>query len=117
MNEAGFEVPAAVVTVTSTRPAPAGATAEHVVWLEHDVGATWPPKWASTWPSELKRLLPVICTLVPAEPDEGLSDVMAGPLGEAVDEDDDEGVARDPAVGGGELRAGPEEESRLRWMV
>jgi hypothetical protein len=57
----------------------AGAEAVQVVALEHDVGATVPPKLASTWPSELTRFTPVMVTLWPAGPDVGLSDVMCGP--------------------------------------
>ena len=116
MNQTAFDVPASVVTVTCTRPAPGGATAEQEVWLAQEVGATWPPKWASTCPSVLKRLLPLICTLWPAGPEEGLIETMVGPFGEAVVEE-----ARPRAVpvvvGGDAFPAAAGEESRLRCTV
>ena len=121
MNQTAFEVPAAVVTVTWTRPPPAGAagaTAEHDVWLEQDVEATWPPKWASTWPSELKRLLPLIWTRWPAGPVEGVSDTMVGPFGEAVAGVEEVVPLAPPPAGGVEPPAEADEEGwTARWMV
>lgn len=103
-----------MVIVTWTRPEPGGATAEQEVWLEHEVGATWPPKWAATCPSELKRLPPLICTCWPAGPEDGVSETIVGPFGDAGDVVEED-VAPPAAPLGGEVRrevAG--EEMRLR---
>jgi hypothetical protein len=59
-----------------------GTVTVQVFWAGQLVGATCPLKVATIWPLVLRKLDPAIVTLCPAEPLEGLKDVITGgPLG------------------------------------
>lgn len=93
-----------VITTWAEEAVDAGTVTVQVFWAGQLVGATCPLNVATTCPSLLKKFAPVIVTLWPAEPLEGLNDeITGGPLGatatvvevEVVDEDEG---AVEPAV-------------------
>jgi len=97
-----------VVIVTCTwelAPRWAGTVAVHDVELEHDVGAMTPPNEATIWPLALKKSVPLISTLWPGEPVDGVSEEIVGGLlpeaGAVVPGDDVVEVVVERALGAG----------------
>ena len=80
MNLTALDVPLAVVIATCAEvpPADGGTVMVHVFCAGQLVAATWPLKVATIWPLELRKLAPVTCTLCPALPLDGASELMTG---------------------------------------
>ena len=65
-------------------PGDGGTVTVHVFCAGQLVGATWPLNIATIWPLELRKLAPTTCTLWPALPLDGVSELMTGgPPGDA----------------------------------